>query len=439
MKNLNVLLVCVGDLVSYRNHSRQHPLSKIKKLVHNIKRFGFLVPVLFDPKTMEIIAGHARHIAAERLGMEKVPAISIEGLTEAEIRALRIADNKLAEGSEWNIDTLKTELLELKDLNFDLSLTAFELPEIDMIILGEPDSNTAHEEIPEPPENPIVVLGDVFQLGKHRVACIDCKDRESVSNLLEEKAIDLVITDPPYNVKVNGHVLSHTKSHSEFAMASGEMSKPEFTKFLTSVFEVFSEVSREGSLHYHFIDHKHIEEMLEAGSTAYDDRLNICVWSKTNAGMGSLYRSQNELCCLFKKGKEPHTNNIQLGKFGRHRSNVWSYPGMNTFSENRDELLSAHPTVKNTQMIADIILDASNLGDIVLDGFLGSGTTLLAAHQTQRICYGTEIEPKYIEVCIARFQAISDEPVIHLETGLTFEELKLKRAETQVIEINNVG
>ncbi|MCK4820716.1 site-specific DNA-methyltransferase, partial [bacterium] len=337
----------------------------------------------------------------------------------------RIADNKITDGSEWNLEALKIELVELKALDFDLSLTAFEIPEIDLIILGEDGVvGILEDEIPAIPKDPTVRIGDLFAVGKHRAACIDCQDFQLMQNLMNVQLVSLVVTDPPYNVKINGHVLSKTRAHGEFAMASGEMNEDGYTNFLTSVFSVFYQFSNEGSLHYHFIDHKHVEEMIKAGKSVYDDRLNICVWNKTNAGMGSFYRSQHEFCCVFKKGEEPHTNNIQLGKYGRYRTNVWSYPGMNTFSENRDELLSAHPTVKNTQMIADIILDASKPDEVVLDGFLGSGTTLLAAEQTGRVCYGAEIEPKYVEVCIARFQAISDEPVIHLETGLTFEELK---------------
>jgi DNA modification methylase len=436
MTNLSVAVVPIGELTTYSNHTRSHSKTKITKLAKLINEFGFLIPVLIDADKKELITGHARLLAAQKLGLSEVPTITVEHLNSAQIKAFRIADNKIMEGSEWNMEALKSELLELEDLDFDLSLTAFELPEIDMIILGDEERNDSDEVIPVPPENPIVIAGDVFQLGKHRIACIDCRDKEAVKTLLEAKPVNLVVTDPPYNVKVNGHVLSHTKSHTEFAMASGEMSKSEFTNFLTSVFEVFASISVDGSLHYHFIDHKHVEEMLDAGSSVYDDRLNICVWSKTNAGMGSLYRSQHEFCCLFKKGSAPHTNNVQLGKFGRHRTNVWSYPGMNTFSEDRNELLSAHPTVKNTQMIADVILDASNTGDVVFDGFLGSGTTLIAAEKTERVCYGTEIEPKFIEVIINRFQNESDESVTHVETGLTFEELKTQRLNNELENIS---
>ncbi len=427
MDTLYIETISIENLNRYSNHTRIHSKEKIAKLAKLISKYGFIIPILIDSEKKEIITGHARIQAAQELNLQNVPAIMISHLTKAQIKAFRIADNKITEGSEWDVNALRLEFLELQDLNFDLSLTAFELPEIDLIVLDDDNADDDCDEIPEVTDNPIVKPGDMFQLGNHRIACIDCRNEDDVLNLTQGEEIDLVITDPPYNVKINGHVLTHTKSHSEFAMASGEMSKAEFTEFLTSVFKVFANIGKPGSLHYHFIDHKHIEEMLEAGSSAYDDRLNICVWNKTNAGMGSFYRSQHEFCCLFKKGQTSHTNNVQLGKFGRNRTNVWTYPGMNTFSENRDELLSSHPTVKNMQMIADMILDASNTGEIVFDGFLGSGTTLIAAEKTGRIFMGTEIEPKYIETTIARFQAMSDKPVIHLATGLTFEELKQQR------------
>ncbi len=438
MNTINVTYVNTESLSKYKTELRKHPKAKLKKLSKLIDEYGFIVPILIDNKTKEIVSGHARMDAAIMSGIEEIPIIAIDHLSSEQIRAFRIADNKITEGSEWNLEVLKTELIELRDLDFDLLMTGFEIPEIDMIILdNHEDSEYSKEDIPAPPKDPVVREGDAFQLGNHRITCSDCRNTTAITELFIGQKASLVITDPPYNVKINGHVLPKTEAHSEFAMASGEMTKLQFTEFLTEVFSVFKQSSCDGSLHYHFIDHKHTEEMLEAGSNVYEERLNICVWKKTNAGMGSLYRSQHEFCCVFKNGKASHTNNVQLGKYGRSRSNVWVYPGMNTFSENRDELLSAHPTVKNKQMIADIILDASCTGDLVFDGFLGSGTALLAAEQTGRICYASEIEPKYVEVAIARFQAISDAPVIHLETGMSFDELKRQRTTSDNEENNN--
>lgn len=419
----------IEQLIPYSNALRKHPKDKISKLSKLIDEYGFLIPVLIDTKNNEIIAGEARLLAAKKLGLIEIPTISIEHLTSAQVKAFRIADNKITEGSAWNIDALKLEFIELQELDFDLDLTGFELPEIEMLLLDEQQTEENQEETPEVQTVSYLRQGDVFLVGKHILICGDCRDISTILKHLDDKLADIVVSDPPYNVKVNGHVLAKESSHDEFAMASGEMSATEFTQFLTDWFKSAYAVSKDGSVHYHFMDHHHTKEITDAGEEVYDKRLNICVWNKTNAGMGSFYRSQHELCFIFKKGSASHTNNVQLGKFGRNRSNVWTYPGMNTFGEERDELLASHPTVKNTEMIADILLDASHPKETVLDGFLGSGTTLIAAQKSNRRCIGVEIEPKYIDVAIKRFQAISNEPVIHKESGLTYEELVEERQE----------
>ena len=430
----------VDQLREYQNQSRNHPKQKIQKLAKLISEFGFLIPILVDDKK-EIVAGHARFLAAKEAGLSDVPVISINHLTDTQIRAFRIADNKICEGSEWNHETLKIEFSALIDLNFDLDFTAFEIPEIDLIVLGEdqsdpPDSN---EDVPVAPEHPIVRPGDTFSLGRHCVACLDCRDIDQLDNFMAGAFASMVITDPPYNLQINGVALKRKDVHSEFAMASGEMSPEEYTEFLVDTFSAFQQFSTDDSLHYHFIDHKHLREMLDAGNQVYDRQVNLCVWVKSNSGMGAFYRSQHELCCIFGSGKDGHRNNVQLGRFGRNRSNVWHYPGLNSFSEDRSGLLASHPTVKNTQMIADAILDASKPNDIILDGFLGSGTTILAAEKTGRICYGCEIEPKFIEVCIERFRAVSDAPIIHAETGQPFDELKQARLQQTQKELGHVG
>lgn len=248
-----------------------------------------------------------------------------------------------------------------------------------------------------------------------------------MARLMEGRKADVVCADAPYNVKINGHVLVKEDAHDEFAFASGEMSQSEFTEFLRLSFKSFYDHSKDGATHFLFMDWRHMSELLAAGSEIYDDLLNLCVWTKTNAGMGSLYRSQHELVFVYKKGRASHTNNVQLGKYGRNRTNVWSYSGMNSFGAGRDELLASHPTVKPVALIADAILDVTARDGLVLDGFLGSGTTVIAAEQTGRIGLGCEISPQYVEVAIKRFQAVSDAPVIHQEKGLTFDELVLSR------------
>lgn len=436
MTKFKIENISTEKLIPYSKALRNHSKDKITKLSKLISAFGFLTPILVDSEKQEIIAGEARLLAAKGLGLKDIPTIQVSHLTQAQIKAFRIADNKISEGSSWDTEALKLEFLDLQELGFDLSLTAFELPEIEMLILDDEQNFSDEESIPAPASNTYLRLGDIFVVGRHTVICGDSRDSSLITNHIDEKLVDIVVSDPPYNVKINGHVLASESSHEEFAMASGEMSTAEFTEFLTEWFQSSFGVSKEGSTHYHFMDHHHLKEMLDAGDAVYDKRLNICIWSKTNAGMGSFYRSQHEMCCVFKKGTESHTNNIQLGKFGRNRSNIWTYPGMNTFSSDRDKLLASHPTVKNTEMIADILLDASNPGELVLDGFLGSGTTLIAAERTNRICIGVEIEPKYIDVTIKRFQALSDEPVTHKLSGLTYEELIAKRLSEQKEEDN---
>jgi len=237
-----------------------------------------------------------------------------------------------------------------------------------------------------------------------------------------------VFCDPPYNVPIDGHVsgLGRT-SHREFAMASGEMSEAEFTTFLTQVFRHLADWSVDGALHFQCMDFRHMREMLDAGAAAYSELKNLCVWAKTNAGMGSLYRSQHELVFVFKSGTAPHINNVELGQHGRYRTNVWTYAGANSFSRTRDDDLAAHPTVKPTALVADAILDASHPKGIVLDAFAGSGTTLVAAHKTRRKGFGIELDPIYCDVILKRLAAVTGLEPRHAETNLLFHEVEQLR------------
>tara|TARA_B100000965_G_scaffold406790_1_gene448659 strand:+ start:45269 stop:46576 length:1308 start_codon:yes stop_codon:yes gene_type:complete len=428
MKTISIEYVQVSDLIAFQNNSRAHSDAQIAQVAASMSRFGNITPIAIDGENV-IVAGHARLSAAKKLGLQSVPTVRVDHLSEEEVRLYRIADNKLAENATWDERALRLELEYLSEIDIDISLSGFELPEID-VLLADNTADEKHqtEAMLAPPGNPVVQKGDLFLLGSHRVICGDCRNSETMSRLMEGARAGVVVTDPPFNVRVNGHVLTGKCKHAEFAMASGEMSADEFTAFLVDSFTQFREYSVDGSLHYIFMDWRHVREILQAGDQVYDDLLNICVWAKTNAGMGSLYRSQHEFIFVFKNGKASHLNNVQLGKFGRNRSNVWSYAGMNTFGKERDETLALHPTVKPTEMIADALQDASNRGDVVLDGFLGSGTTLLAAEQTGRIAYGCEIDPRYVEVAIERFRKVSDAPVIHVGSGMDFDDLKAERS-----------
>ena len=428
MSTIQYACTPVQDLIPYARNARTHSSRQIQQVANSITEFGFINPVVIDAKG-EIIAGHCRVMAAKKLELPEVPTIRVEHLTEAQVRTYRLADNKLTDNSTWDEQVLRLEIEDLSHIDIDLDVIGFEIPEIDLL-LGSPfvegEENNEPQNIPIP-STPFVQLGDIFILGQHRLICGDCREIITMSNLMKGQRADVVCSDAPYNVKINGHVLVKEKAHEEFAMASGELSKTEFVQFLQESFQGFYDHSAEGSVHFLFMDWRHMAEILEAGNRIYDSLLNLCVWAKTNAGMGSLYRSQHELVFVFKKGRASHNNNVQLGKYGRNRSNLWTYAGMNSLGGERDQLLSQHPTVKPVQLIVDAILDVSKRNGIVLDGFLGSGSTLIAAEQTGRICYGCEIAPRYVEVAIHRFQAINSTPVIHENSGLTFDALKQDR------------
>ena len=434
-EKLAIEYLSVETVIPYARNARTHSREQIKQIAKSIHAFGFINPIIIDADGM-IVAGHARALAAKEMGLSLVPAIRVDYLSEAEKRAYILADNKLAENAGWDQNLLKIELdyLSQIDINFDVDLTGFSVGEIDLIL------SAVHEEaeedilLPIPAsEDTVTSRGDLWQLGPHRLICGDCRGTHLINQLMGTDVARMMITDPPYNVAINGHVcgLGQNK-HADFAMACGEMSEDEFTVFLTACLSQLARVCSSGSLHYIFMDWRHMSELQKAGLEVYNDLINLCVWAKTNGGMGSLYRSQHELVFVFKKGTDPHLNNVELGKHGRYRTNLWSYPGVNAFSKNRSEELAFHPTVKPIQMIADAIMDVTQRGDIVLDGFLGSGTTLLAAEQTGRICFGIEYEPRYVDLAIRRWMEATGKAAVLVASGQTFAQLSaLKRAYTQ--------
>ena len=380
-----------------------------------------------------IIAGHGRVEAAKRLGMSDIPVVCIDHLTPAQVRAYVIADNKLAENAGWDRRLLALELQELSvELNFDVSITGFETGEVDLLI-SELSDDAADEadQVPEVDRSVPAVSqeGDLWQIGEHMLLCGNALRPETYARLLDGKRARMIITDPPYNLAIAGNVSGLGKiKHGEFAMASGEMNRSEFTQFLAITFEHLCSASTDGSLHFVFMDWRHMREMLDAAERPYGELMNLCVWTKTNAGMGSLYRSQHELIFLFKNGTAPHVNNVELGRFGRHRSNVWSYAGANTFGKERDANLAMHPTVKPLALVADAIIDSSKRGDIVLDAFSGSGTTLMAAEKTGRHGFGIELDPYYVDVTIRRLEEVHGLRAIHAGLRRTFESVSAERA-----------
>lgn len=432
--DLRVVYTPLDTLTEYPNNPRQHDTKQLIKIQNSIEKFGFINPILVDEHN-EIIAGHARLAAARLAHLPQVPVIRLEHLSTAQKKAYRIADNKLAELGTWSVENLQLEFQELEklDLDFSLGITGFDMGDIDLILEGkEAKADPKANNIPFIPDNEVVTReGDIWILGEHRIICGNSLQKETLSPLMEDKKADMVFTDPPYNVKINGHVCgAGNVQHKEFKFASGEMTVEEFTRFLKTSFELLCMFSKDGSLHYICMDWRHIKEIMTAADV-YDQFKNLCVWRKDNAGMGSFYRSQHELIFMFKHGKEPHINNVELGIHGRYRTNVWNYAGVNTPSAENAEKRAMHPTVKPVELIKDAILDASNRGGVVLDTFLGSGSTLIAAEKAGRICYGVELEPKYVDTAIRRYESLGEKrSAVHMGSGKTYQELlAAKRAE----------
>ena len=416
----------LGQLQPYRNNARTHSAKQIKQIARSIERFGFVNPVLADANG-QIIAGHGRVEAAKQLGLKSVPVLRIEHLSPAEIRAYTLADNRLAEKAGWDQEMLAIELQGLIDLDFEVELTGFEMGEIDIILDRTPTSQAVDDVADQVPaydsKSCVTQPGDLWVLGPHRLACADALENESYQILMDGLKAQFVITDPPYNVRIENNVSGLGKvRHQDFAMASGEMSRAEFTEFLKKAFRQLAAHTTDGSIHQIFMDWRHLEEMMAAGRQVYSELKNLIVWVKSNAGMGSFYRSRHELVFVWKNGDAPHTNNFELGQFGRSRTNVWEYPGVSSFGGERLEQLASHPTCKPIALLADAIRDCSRRGDLVLDPFGGSGSTLIAAERTGRKARLLELDPHYCDVVIRRWQTVTGKRAVHAATNLTFEE-----------------
>ena len=412
---------------------RSHKPPQVAAIARSIKTFGFNVPLLVD-EAGQLIAGHGRLAAAMKLGLKEVPTIELGHLSDMQRRAYMIADNRLTDLSRWDDQLLGAVLRDLSvaELDFDLDAIGFSVGEIDFRIEGL-NETTPLDSADEPvtiEETAISVLGDLWHLGDHRLLCGSALDPIAWDQLMQGAKADVGFTDPPFNVKIDGHVsgLGRIK-HREFEMASGEMSRDDFTDFLESSFLQMATHSRLASIHFTAIDWTHAPEMIAAGERAFTELKNICVWSKPAGGMGSLYRSQHELFFVWKSGQGRHQNNVELGRNGRNRTNVWSYPGIAAFrySEGGD-LLETHPTSKPVALVADAILDVSKRGDLVIDPFIGSGTTIIAAERVGRIAYGIELDPLYIDASIRRFERLTGQIARH-DSGLTFTEIAEQRAD----------
>lgn len=429
LRELKIEILPIADLKPYARNPRTHSRKQIQQIADAIREFGFTNPILID-EDGGVIAGHGRIEGARLLGIEHVPTIRLGHMSEAQKRAYVLADNKLAANAGWDHELLALEFQYLSelDLEFDLTVTGFETAEIDLLLAALDDEA---DEVPEVDDSTPSVSrpGDLWLLRKHRLLCADATNGESFQRLLDGERAQMIFTDPPYNVPIDGHVSGlGAIRHREFVMGSGEMNEVEFTAFLKTVFGHLVAHSLDGSIHFIFMDWRHSFELLSASRDTFSELKNLCVWTKDNAGMGSLYRSKHELIFVFKNGPAPHINNIELGRHGRNRCNVWEYPGANSLRAGRLEELAMHPTVKPVALVADAIRDCSKRGGIVLDCFSGSGTALIAAEKTGRRGYLMELDPAYVDVTIRRFRKIYGEEAIHAETERTFSELDRERA-----------
>jgi DNA modification methylase len=423
----------IEDLAPYANNARTHSKKQVRQIADSIRRFGFCNPVLIaDDNT--IIAGHGRVEAAKLIGMTEVPVCRLSHLSKDEVRAYILADNKLAENAGWDRELLAIEMQGLIDLDFDIEGLGFSTVEIDLTIgdkrpAGSEADSTLDRVEPVGQGPAVTRAGDLWLLGPHRLLCGDARSKSDVARLCDGKPATLLFTDPPYNVPIDGHVIGLGRiRHREFALASGEMDEAAFAEFLTDSLEAAASQLTEGAIAYVCMDWRHMREVLAAGHAVFSELKNLCVWNKTNGGMGSFYRSKHELVFVFKKGTAPHINTFGLGDTGRYRTNVWDYPGISSLGASRDEELAMHPTVKPVALIADAIKDCSRRGDIILDVFGGSGSTLIATDQCGRIARLIEIDPLYCDTIIRRFERLTGEQAWLAESGAAFAKVANARA-----------
>jgi DNA modification methylase len=404
-------------------NAREHSRKQIEKLMRSVSRFGFITPLVIDEGNL-LLCGHGRLEAAKQLKFACVPVVRAGHLSESEKRAFVLADNRLAELASWNHKSLRRELQFLAelDIDFDFATIGFETAEVDFILETGDDANDRADLLPRVTDlPPVTKLGDLWLLGEHRLYCGSALERSSYDILLAGDRAQMVFTDPPYNVPINGHVGGRgAVKHREFAMASGEMTPEQFQAFLATAASRIEEAVCDGAICFMCMDWRHCEDILQAAKRF--ELKNICVWVKSNAGMGSLYRSQHEFVFVFKCGAADHINNVELGKYGRNRTNVWEYRGSNSFGADRESLLRYHPTVKPVAMVSDAIKDCSKRGDLILDPFGGSGTTLIAAEKAKRRAALIELDPLYADVTIRRWQSYADGLATNAASGAPFSD-----------------
>jgi len=433
---LEILWIETDKIEDAPRRIRKALAAQVEAVKRSMERFGNRIPILVGGVNADgkhrVIDGHSRLAAARLLGAVSIPCIVVNDLPEVELRRLALSLNKLQETGIWDEEVLSLEITEIIEIDGDLEFPGFELPEIEAIRFrdtGGDDLDPADDlsGLRHSDATPVTRFGDLWLLGDHQLLCGSARDGTGLANILLDQPVDAVFTDPPYNLKINGHVRDASGGFAEFAEASGEMSRKEFVAFLIETLDSASCRVKPGGVLFACMDWRHVGEMAEALEALGLGLLNICVWVKTNPGMGSLYRSQHEFVFAAKKPGAGHRNNIQLGQYGRNRSNVWHYAGATGGRADSDDDFDSHPTVKPIRLVMDALLDVTAPGELVVDPFLGSGSTLLAAERTRRRCVGVEVEPAYVDLTIRRWQEMTRGNAVHAATGETFEEVRRHR------------
>jgi DNA modification methylase len=427
--NVRVQVLPISQIKLNPRNSKTHPAGQIRQIANSMVAFGFTNPLLVT-EDGRLIAGEGRYRAAQLLGLAKVPVIVLAELSPARQRALAIADNRIAENAGWNRERLATEIPELAGLleaeGLDVSILGFEAVEIDQLVTDFEENAADPEDSIDPKwwqDRVVSKPGDLWLLGPHKLLCGDVRSAADIARLMAHCRADVAFVDPLYNLRIGGVVGRGRTKHSEFAVASGEMSSADYVGFLSITLNVAASVSREGALHYVCTDWRHIAELLAAAKPVYGDTINIAVWVKPNARQASFYTSQHEFIGIFRVGQAPHLNNVELGRHGRSRSNVWHYAEVNSFRAGRMEELRSHPSAKPVALVADAITDCTRRGDVVLDTFSGSGSTIMAAERVGRHARALEIEPRFVDLTIRRWQAFTRRDARHAESGLSFDEI----------------
>ena len=399
---LMVTYRAVGDLVPAPRNARTHSTRQIAQIKASIEAFGFTNPILVDPED-HVIAGHGRLKAARVIGLMAVPTIVLSGLTQAQKQALRIADNKIALNAGWDLEILRLELSELTflDVAVDPILSGFSTGEIEAILT--PCVGTNDDVFRTSPVAARTKPGDVWILGEHRVGCGDSRDADFLQRVIgRETLVDAAFLDPLYNLRIGETALSSGR-HRDFAMGASE-SEVKLRSFLADTLGAAARYSRSGAIHFVCMDWRHMDSISATCRTVYGELLDLCVWGKSDGGKGSLYRSSHELVFVYRVGKGPYLEVAEGGKHGRNRTNVWDHARVDTLRGGLRED-PALRTVKPTGLVADAILDVTRPGDLVLDVFLGFGTTLMAAERSGRRLRGLDIDPVRVDVAIERWSS----------------------------------